>query len=48
MHAWAKHCIDDEYISRRLETVYIDDIADLDGGTDYKAMMAVEEKVKAL
>ena len=27
---------------------HIDDIADLDGGTDYKAVMGVEEKVKAL
>lgn len=27
---------------------HIDDIADLDGGTDYKAMMAVEEKINKL
>ena len=27
---------------------HIDDIADLDGGTDYEALMTVEEKIKKL
>ena len=39
MHAWAKHCIDDEYIGRRLETVYIDDTEYLDGLEDTERLL---------
>lgn len=39
MHAWAKHCIDDEYIGRRLEMVYIDDEEYLDGLEDTERLL---------